>query len=192
MDTAIILTSAAAFNVVVLVGGGVILQKSIINKFNESFKNQSYEKQKRWDFKKEIYFDLLQSIATLSYEARRMSSLFVEREGIIGQGGVVKVKDQNEKDAIESDFELIKKSAKSYESELKNLYMHTATAKLIIDKKSHEELVSLINTNKNDGESFSKFYSRIGKLASTTQDNITDIAQDDLKIEVPVQLFKSK
>lgn len=150
-----------------ITGVGVILRQSIISKINEGFKNESYEKQKRWDLKQKIYFDLLETLYELKYLLNKMHRIHT-----------------SDHDDSEPYFKL----AKHFVKEASKLKTVIATASIILSEDTSLVLSvfsdSLTKISK-ESEDDSVHEDAI-KSATDTFIIITEIAKKDLKIESPI------
>jgi len=160
----------------VVIGTGFIIRQSIINNINEKFKNESFEKQKRWELKQEIYFSLLESSFRIAQQAKLISSLFNKykiTDATLNYYNTIN-------DEQEADFKLLKEGLKSFGEEIFNLTKYTSTARIILHNDTYKELCDLLLPIKSDSvNSFLK----VSELAEHAHEAITEIAKKDLNIE---------
>ena len=155
----------------VIIGVGVILRQSLINKINEGFKNESYEKQKRWDLKQKMYFELLDLLFTYSMNGVIVNKLF---------------KDENTgKELTQKEYEMLTNSLEIINTKIRELTQHIAIAPIILDKKTVSELDNLrIELGSIQDNNSADCYLEQSKLVTTTYKNLVVTAKNDLKIEV--------
>ncbi len=172
----------------VIIGTGYVLRQSLINKINEGFKNESYEKQKRWDLKQKIYFELLENLYNINYYGKKVFDFAVKHKDLILKIKHDKELYKTEIDEIvlnnKSDFNVYLDMYNKFKNEMDNLKKHLAVSQLILNPRSHEELENLSKIIVDDFET--TIFETTINLAKTSFDNITTIAKEDLKIDSPL------
>lgn len=143
---------------------GYVVKNSLVNSIHEGFKNESWEKQKRWELKQKIYFELLESLYELKTLCTVAYSLHTDN---------IHISDNKYKSVLSG-----------LAIEIPKLRKAISTASLILDKKTNDELIMFTDvfselTNIKDESMFTT------AIESSTNafKNITDIAKKDLNIE---------
>ena len=165
---AVLISNDAIFIVSIIlfaIGGiGYIFKKSVINSIHEGFKNESWEKKKRWELKQEIYFSLLESLYRLVILSNALKRQKKEPNSIMA------------KDTFQRFIE-----------EIEKITPKAAISSLILNDKSCNELDDLISKLKEATMLKSDdIYKTIIEASETAYIKIKNIAKADLKIESPL------
>lgn len=160
-ETIAIVTIIPSFIAIV----GYVVKNSLVNSIHEGFKNESWEKQRRWDLKQKMYFDILESLYEIQLTTRALKKLHLTNN----QSG----------NAAEE--------LKRYKKSISSLSPLLATSRLILDQKSSNELFELATSFKDIDRSLGeKVFDTVLESTATTFASITKIAKNDLKIHIEI------
>ena len=152
--------------ILTIIGAGVLIRQSLLNKINEGFKNESFEKQRRWDLKQKIYFDLLNALHDMSETFSTLNKLHESGDPDNEYTNCIAV----------------------FLSQNKKLMKIMATARIVVNKDIEKHIKGLSNLFRyvaEDCEGEDK-HSEARKVIVFTYFEVLEAAKQDLKIESPI------